>query len=209
MNMNFFVVSARDPTTASCGIILEGTMVLFPFRHVTQKPTAFNLVLSFTLHGWYLGDWTEAHFSPQGQNLQNPGSAWGSKCNLWHFTVFMAPLFYFRKESACGDSPQSRSPPFEMILQKSQSLALFLSSLPPYLHEQEEHDMKPPLSSEWLQPWHTALVEGSVGCWSIFLYCVSKTMSSPQSNWIRPTPLFHAKAESHQHVPEARCLPPT
>lgn len=97
MNMNFFVVSARDPTTASCGIILEGTMVLFPFRHVTQKPTAFNLVLSFTLHGWYLGDWTEAHFSPQGQNLQNPGSAWGSKCNLWHFTVFMAPLFLLQE----------------------------------------------------------------------------------------------------------------
>lgn len=89
----------------------------------------------------------------------------------------------------------------KLYFEKSQSLALFLSFLPPTC-------MKPLLSSKWPQPWHTP-VEGSVGCWSIFLHCVSKTMSYPQSNWPHSTPLFHAKLESHQHNPGTCRFPPS
>lgn len=34
----------------------------------------------------------------------------------------------------------------KLYFEKSQSLALFLSSLPPYQHKEEEHDIEPSLS---------------------------------------------------------------
>lgn len=76
MNMNFYFVPARDPTSASCGI--ERNSCIVPLQACHPKPLCTNQLLSFTLHGWFLGAWIELHFSPQRQNLQNPGSAWDS-----------------------------------------------------------------------------------------------------------------------------------
>lgn len=151
MNMNFYFVPARDPTSASCGI--ERNSCIVPLQACHPKPLCTNQLLPFTLYGWFLGDWIEPHFSPQRKNLQNPGSAWDSViCDIslssWGLFFLLQEgkhmqLFW---EQVIISSIQVISIWNDTL--KKPSLALFLPSLLPHLHEDEELDTKTtPLSS--------------------------------------------------------------
>lgn len=164
-------VSARDPNTSNCEIILKGSTVFFPFSHVTYSPqnlssASFNELCSFTLQCWYLGDQIEPHLSSHEQGLQNSGSAWERKSNLWHFTEFM--LFFLiqdRKHVWWLSSQQIILSSMQIIsiwndtLKRAKSWSFSYVLCFPICMERKNMTQ----TSEWLQLQCTEVVEDKIG----------------------------------------------